>query len=222
MITVVPSLLKEVHNFISCNPSSIFLRNLSLLDIDHNISIPPYFNDKTILVHLAFLLTSQLGGNALEKLALDYLEQDGETDAKVEVLEDPEMVVEDLEMEAPDDAADIEADLVMLNAPPPVFMTPKKKKHTKVKEKLDDSFLRRSRRISQKLEGYKNAESVKRAKEKAPHQVAEPVPLAMIPPAGGPAPHLTKDILHGIGQGFLQIQSETMSAALLDKDDLDE
>lgn len=48
------------------------------------------------------------------------------------------------------------------------------------------------------------------------------MPLAMIPPDSGVAPFLSKNILHGIGEGFLQILSETVSAALLDKDNLDD
>jgi len=48
------------------------------------------------------------------------------------------------------------------------------------------------------------------------------VPLAMIPPSGmNVAPHLPKNILQGIGEGFLQIQSEIISAALLEEDDID-
>lgn len=43
------------------------------------------------------------------------------------------------------------------------------------------------------------------------------MPLAMIP---GPAPHLSKQILEGIGQGFLQIQPAVVSTALLGKDDI--
>jgi len=42
-------------------------------------------------------------------------------------------------------------DVEILEAPPPVFQTPRKKRAVRVKEKLNDSFLRRSRRISNKL-----------------------------------------------------------------------
>lgn len=42
-------------------------------------------------------------------------------------------------------------DLIMLADTPDVFLTPKKKKSIKVKEQLDDSFCRRSKRISNKL-----------------------------------------------------------------------
>lgn len=54
--------------------------------LDHGTIIPSYFNDKQILIHLAFILYPQLGENALEKLILDYLEDEDE--------EDPEMVTE--------------------------------------------------------------------------------------------------------------------------------
>lgn len=58
-----------------------------------------FFNDRHILVHIAFLMHPQLGDNALEKLALDYVEEDEEgadvdvdgtgADADIEVLEVP-------------------------------------------------------------------------------------------------------------------------------------
>jgi hypothetical protein len=108
-------------------------------------------------------------------------------------------------------------------------MTPRRKKTIKVKERLDDSFLRRRRRIAKKYEGFKNGESAKKAKEAAgtnaptmtkDAEVAEePMPLAVIP---GPAPHLSREIMEGIAHGFLQIQPAVISATLLDKDDLDE
>jgi len=62
IITVVPSFLKKVLNFIPSKPSPIFLRHLTLLDISHEIIIPSYFNDDLILGHLAFILRPQLGG----------------------------------------------------------------------------------------------------------------------------------------------------------------
>ena len=106
-----------------------------------------------------------------------------------------------------------------------------------------------SKRVSQKLEGFKDADSARKFKEakstkkpkeaksakkpkdaksaKKPKEsaanVEEPVPLAMIRPPGKEiAPHLPREILEAIGHGFLQIQSETVPATLLEKDDLDE
>jgi hypothetical protein len=64
-----------------------------MLDINHDTLIPSYFNDNLILVHLALLLSPQIGGcHALEKLALDYLEyeeEETESDVDIEVLEVP-------------------------------------------------------------------------------------------------------------------------------------
>jgi hypothetical protein len=34
-------------------------------------------------------------------------------------------------------------------------------------------------------------------------KLEEPIPLAMIPPSNEVAPHLPKDVLAGIGEGFL-------------------
>jgi hypothetical protein len=42
------------------------------------------------LIHLAFILFPQLGGQALEKIAMDYLEEEEE---------DPEMIIEEKEDE---------------------------------------------------------------------------------------------------------------------------
>jgi hypothetical protein len=50
------------------------------------------------------------------------------------------------------DTDDVDADLEILDEPPAVFKTPRRKKKTlKVKVKLDDGFLRRSKRILEKL-----------------------------------------------------------------------
>jgi len=50
------------------------------------------------------------------------------------------------------DTDDVDADLEILDEPPAIFKTPGRKKKTlKVKVKLDDGFLRRSKRILEKL-----------------------------------------------------------------------
>ena len=64
-----------------------------MLDINHDTLILSYFNVNLILVHLALLLSPQIGGrHALEKLALDYVEdeeEDTESDVDIEVPEVP-------------------------------------------------------------------------------------------------------------------------------------
>lgn len=255
MVTVVPSLIKKVLNFIPICPSPVFLRWLNLLVIDPNTTVPSYFSNNHILIHLAIILYPQLDVNALEKLALLYSEEEDED-------EDPELVVQydgEDEMMAQDEAVPVEtegekdkpkedSDLEMLESPPPMFMTQgKKKKTVKALEQLEDSFLRRSKRVSGRLGGIKDKQSAKKfevqqaqksekkptrpKKGKKPKKGSktkkqdvdsevpeEPVPLAVIPPA----PYLTKDIPERIGEGFLQIQPMVVSVALLDADDLDE
>lgn len=130
-----------------------------------------------------------------------------------------------------------------------MFKTPKKMRAVKVREQLDDGFLRRGKRMSEKLGGFKNEESAKKFKEAKGKKVpsgpkktpkprktpkakkpiepnvdpVEAVPLAIIPPNSSEvAPHLPKDVLAGIGEGFLQIQPSAVSAALLEVDDIDE
>ena len=127
-----------------------------------------------------------------------------------------------------------------------IFKTPKSRRTHKVREQLDDSFLRRSKRLLIKSEGFKDAKSARKAREPAKEKEAakvkdkhinkksqkskkhveieeEPIPLVVIPPPGfAPAPHLPQNILQGIGEGFLQIQPESVSATLLKQDDIDE
>lgn len=98
-----------------------------------------------------------------------------------------------------------------------------------MKERLDDSFLRRSRRLSSKHQGFKDAESAQKSKTSAQDintkEIVEAIPLAIIPPehsSSGVAPHLPKDVLTSIAEGFLQIHPQSVSAALLQADDLDE
>lgn len=108
-----------------------------------------------LLVHLAFIAHSQLGDHALEKIALDYMEEDEEEIADnastVNVEQFGGVHEEDTILPDQSETADVDADLEILDAPPAIFKTPSKKKTLKVKEKQDDSFLRRSRRIANKL-----------------------------------------------------------------------
>jgi hypothetical protein len=91
-----------------------------------------------------------------------------------------------------------------------------------VKEQLDDGFLRRSKRISNLCGGFKDAKSAKKAKQPTVDDPVKPMPLAIIPLSQDAAPHLSKEILEGITTGFLQIQPEVVSAALLNEDNLDD
>jgi len=162
LIPMIPSLIKKVILFIHMNPHFQIFKNVTNLVVDHNTLIPSYISDTPLLIHLAFILLPQLGDNALEKIALEYLE-DEETDEEPE--EEPEMTVavntdDDIVMEEKEDS-----DVEMLDGPPLGFTTSKKKKTLKVKEKLDDEFLRRSKRVFQNLGGFKNEESAKKHRE---------------------------------------------------------
>ena len=56
-------------------------------------------------------------------------------------------------------------------------------------------------------------------------EVLDVMPLETAPPSelgDGPAPHLPLAILRGVAEGFLHIQPESVSAALIQKDILDE
>ena len=124
------------------------------------------------LVAVVPSLIKQLGGQALEKIARDYLDEDEE--------EDPEIVIEEDEIERMEtekkmtkqheigksETKESEDELELLDATPKVFLTAKKKKVVKIKEQLDDSFLRRSKRVSKKLAGYKSKENASSPTEK--------------------------------------------------------
>lgn len=49
MVPVIPSLIKQVSNFIAFNPSSSFLKHLSILNINHDTLVPSYFSDRNLL-----------------------------------------------------------------------------------------------------------------------------------------------------------------------------
>jgi hypothetical protein len=65
------------------------------------------------------------------------------------------------------------SDLEMLDCPPLVFKSVKKKKTMKIKEKLDDGFLRRSKRVSQKLGWFKTEKSTQKHEKTLQETVAE-------------------------------------------------
>lgn len=102
----------------------------------------------------------------------------------------------------------------LVEIPKPANFTPKKRRARKLLEPLDE-FLRRSKRTAEKLSGFKDESSAKKASK----AVMEFQPLAIIL-AGhtAPAPHLSSAIVEGIATGFLQIQPEVVSAAILKQD----
>jgi len=112
---VIPSLIKKVILFIHTNPHFQIFKNVTNLVVDHNTLIPSYISDTPLLIHLAFILFPQLGDNALEKIALEYLENE---EAEEELEEEPEMTIavntyEDIVMEEKEDS-----DVEMLDGPP--------------------------------------------------------------------------------------------------------
>lgn len=112
-----------------------------------------------------------------------------------------------------------------------------------VREQLEDSFCRRSRRLSEKKQGYKDRASAKKAgkaketggsktNQETPDTatvegITYPTPLAVLPPKSNsmeaaPAPYLPAPVLGGFAINFLQIEPESASAAILKKDNIDE
>lgn len=268
MVTVIPSLVRQVMNFIHATPSSIFLRFVTLIDIDDSTIIPAYFNDPLLLIRIASISDPQLveGNETLEQLArsynlLDDSDDEGEKqEPSVDVeMEDGEEDTEDvvnalvpLKGKEPLIPQENDSDLEMLDDAPLIFQTPEKSKKKKkvmgIEELLEDSFFRRSKRVANRLSGFKNEESAKAHAEnsepkmpggpsaakkpkskKRPRNTAgtqdeamDVQPLAMIPPSPGIAPHLPRQVLSAIGEDYLEIQPEAVSAALLEVDDIDE
>ena len=232
LIRVIPSPLKEkVLSFIHLSPSSATFRFIELLIIDHGTLIPDYFNDSHHQIHLAFALYPQLGDHALKKITLDYVDTEEDSD---ELESEPELIVEiesDSKMIAIDECMEeeVEEDIAILEEALAIFKTPKSKKTPKIREQLEDSFLRHSKGQSIKSEGFKDAKSARKARESAKEKEPakdkakntnekaqknkkhveveeEPVPLAVIPPPGfALTPHLSQNILQCISEGFLQI-----------------
>lgn len=231
LVTVVPSLLRQVQGPSQPSTPVPILKHLTYINLDLDTLIPPCFQDVNTLIHIAFISDPQLGDHALEKITKDYMDLEGEESDE----EDTPVMDAEIDEEEPVDQMDADdeedTDVQILDDPLAIFQTPgkKKKKTLKVREGLDDNFLRHSKRLSIKSRGFKDAESAR--KNKAPAQntneedIVEANPLAIIPPekpSSGPAPHLPKEVLTGIAEGFLQIQPQSVSAALLEADDLDD
>ena len=88
-----------------------------MLNINHDTHVPSYFTYNQILVHLAFILSPQLGEQALEKIALDsFEEEDEEPEMMAQEEEEPNMVQEE---EDPDMVTQEkeDSDLEMLDGP---------------------------------------------------------------------------------------------------------
>ena len=130
----MPSQLKKVLNYIPSSPSFNFLRSLRLFDINHDTIIPSFFNHQLILFHLALILHPQIGGDdALKKIGLDYLEEGEEGEDGADGFEASDAFEGDEENDV---------DVEILDVPPLVFKTPRKKSAVRVKEKIDDSFFK--------------------------------------------------------------------------------
>lgn len=189
LVAVVPSLLKKVLNFFSVIPSQNVFRNFTCLDIDHDTPIPSFFNDHLLLAYLACILYPQIDDDALKKIGWDYMDVE---DEEMTVNEEIPIVGDDAEHDAEFETEEAEEDLEVLESPPPIFMTPRRKKAFKVKEKLDDSFLRRSKRISNRLQGYKDTASASKAHktDEVMEENNEPMPLCLLPSSPHPSMQL--------------------------------
>lgn len=97
-------------------------------------------------------LLKTIDENALQKIGWDYMDTEDEEMTESEEVHATAGGTEH-ETEAVE-SEESEEDVEVLESPPPVFMTSCKKKSLKIKEKLDDSICRCSKRISNKLKGF--------------------------------------------------------------------
>ena len=107
----------------------------------------PYFNDPLTLVRLEYLLPPQITDLNPKETRKDLI--------NVEEVQDQD-----------------EDDVVEISKPP--VATPRKRRANKLREPMDEQFLRRSKRNAEKLDGFKDMASVKEA-------ALTPQPLAIIP-----------------------------------------
>lgn len=102
----------------------------------------------------------------------------------------------------------VEYDEEVVEVPSPTFTTSRKRRAKKHREPMDQKFLRCSKRITYRLEDFKDS-----ASKEATMEVQ---PLAIIPTTSAPpAPHLTPKIVEGIAKGFLLIQAKVVSTAII-------
>lgn len=86
-----------------------------------------------------------------------------------------------------------------------------------MKEALEDKFLHCSKRLNHDLQGFRDAASKEQA-EDFPDIYTGKVDLQQ---GADLAPHMSPTVIHGIAMGFLQIQPEAMSTAILEELDDD-
>jgi len=164
--------LNKVRFYIPKTLPCSFLSFLSTLDISRDTDIPLFFDDPFILVYLGCLMPPQI------------------TDVTPD---------EALEMMIADEIPE-KKEQYMVEIPRPLDFTPTKRRAKKLVEPLDVQFLRRSKRNADKLGGFRDEESAR----KAAKSTMDPMPLAIVP-LGSPAlaPYLTLEVIEGIVTGFL-------------------
>lgn len=174
-------------------PSSIpanFSACLSSLYINLDCLVPFYISDQQSLFFLA-------------KVAVDQ-----------DALPAPFGPVHPLVPYSNDEGMEDDSDVVVL--PEPVVLpTSSKSWARKLKEALDDKFLRHSKRHAQGLQGFKDAAS----RDEASSFLGCYKGKASLRDQDVPAPHLPAPVIHGLATSFLQIQPSVVSAVILDEDD---
>ncbi|CAL5091738.1 unnamed protein product [Urochloa decumbens] len=85
----------------------------------------------------------------------------------------------------------------------------RKRRRRRLREPLESSFVRRSLRLNPDVGGFRDAESQAEATAYPNVYSAAPVDATVV------APHLSMENIKGIATGFLQIQPEAVSPALL-------
>ncbi|KAF8661800.1 hypothetical protein HU200_056755 [Digitaria exilis] len=169
------------------------LRHIGKLLVSLDTLVPKYINDDDVLLYLA-------------SIVFDPLEQAERSPGFI----GPLLPVQPL---VPYDMSDDEE--VMEISAMPASVTPRKRRHHKMKEPLDASFLRRSKRLS-KDHGFRTDEQAAEASNNPSIYEAHVVSSAIV------APHLSIDAIQGMATGYLRMQPEAVSAATLLELDVDD
>uniref|UniRef100_K3ZND4 Uncharacterized protein n=1 Tax=Setaria italica TaxID=4555 RepID=K3ZND4_SETIT len=171
-------------------PISFFSRHLSSLHVDLDTTIPSYIYDEASLMVLASISVDQ------EDQPVVF----GPVHPLVPYSDDEDELDEVMEVDAPKTSA-----------------TLRKRRARKMKESLEDIFLRHSKHLNPDVQGFRNTESEAIAQEYLAIYSGSATGPSMVP-----APHPLIDVVQGIISDFLQMQPGVESAVIIkDPDDDD-
>ncbi|CAL4970509.1 unnamed protein product [Urochloa decumbens] len=164
---------------------NLSLYHISIIDLDLDMIIPPYFTDKSILFHLA-------------RVALD--------EQPTPVVLGPVLPPTGTPLVPYSDSEDEDDVVEVVGAQ---STTPKRRRARHPREQLEDVFCRRSKRLNPNLGGFRTAASVAEVADNPSVYMVGPSTAEVA------APHLSIQNIQGLATGYLQIPPDAVSAAVL-------